>query len=118
MTDPQSGVTSYVYDTLNRLSTLTPPTAFTSGSFGFSYDALSCRTQMTRPIGVATNYTYNNLSQLLSVLHQVGTITIDGATYTVDPTGSRTAPRYYPAPSIATEISNQTIICICVRPYA
>jgi RHS repeat-associated protein len=91
MTDPQSGVTSYAYDTLNRLSTLTPPTAFTSGSFGFSYDALSRRTQMTRPNGVTTNYTYNNLSQLLSVLHQVGTSTIDGATYTVDPAGNRTA---------------------------
>ncbi len=91
MTDPQSGVTSYVYDTLNRLSTLTPPSAFGSGSFGFSYDALSRRTQMTRPNGVTTNYTYNNLSQLLSVLHQVGTSTIDGATYTVDPAGNRTA---------------------------
>jgi RHS repeat-associated protein len=91
MTDPQGGVTSYVYDTLNRLSTLTPPSAFTSGSFGFSYDALSRRTQMTRPNGVTTNYTYNNLSQLLSVLHQVGASTIDGATYTVDPAGNRTA---------------------------
>jgi YD repeat-containing protein len=118
MTDPQGGVTSYVYYTLNRLSTLTPPAAFTSDSFGFTYDALSRGTQMTRPNGVATNYTYNNLSQLLSVLHQVGTSTIDGATYTVVPTGNRTDPRYYPAPSVATEISNQTIICICVRPYA
>jgi RHS repeat-associated protein len=91
MTDPQSGVTSYVYDTLNRLSTLTPPTAFGTGSFGFTYDALSRRTQMTRPNGVTSNYTYNNLSQLLSVLHQVGASTIDGAVYTVDPAGNRMA---------------------------
>jgi RHS repeat-associated protein len=90
MTDPQSGVTSYVYDTLNRLSTLTPPTVFGSGPFGFTYDTLSRRTQMTRPNGVTTTYTYNNLSQLLSVLHQVGANTIDGAVYTVDPAGNRT----------------------------
>ena len=89
MTDPQNGVTSYVYDTLNRLSTLTPPTAFGSGSFGFTYDALSRRTQMTRPNGVTTNYTYDNLSRLLSVLHQVGTSTIDGTVYTLDAVGNR-----------------------------
>ncbi|HZQ21445.1 MAG TPA: DUF6531 domain-containing protein [Terriglobales bacterium] len=40
-TDPEGGSTTYAYDTLNRLSTLTPPSAFTTGSFGFSYDALS-----------------------------------------------------------------------------
>jgi YD repeat-containing protein len=34
-TDPESGSTSYAYDTLNRLTTLTPPSGFTSGSFGF-----------------------------------------------------------------------------------
>jgi YD repeat-containing protein len=48
-TDPESGSTSYAYDTLNRLTTLTPPSAFTTGAFGFGYDALSRRTQMTRP---------------------------------------------------------------------
>lgn len=90
MTDPQNGVTSYSYDTLNRLTTLTPPAAFGSGSFGFTYDALSRRTQMTRPNGVTTNYSYDNLSRLLSVLHQVGASTIDGATYTVDAMGNRT----------------------------
>ncbi|HXN53633.1 MAG TPA: RHS repeat-associated core domain-containing protein [Candidatus Acidoferrum sp.] len=91
-TDPESGSATYVYDTLNRLQTLTPPSAFSgTGSFGFSYDALSRRTQMTRPNNVATNYAYDNLSRLQSVLHQLSGSTIDGATYTVDNTGNRTA---------------------------
>ncbi len=86
------GSTTYAYDTLNRLQTLTPPTAFSgSGSFGFSYDALSRRAQMTRPNSITTNYSYDNLSRLLSVLHQSGSTTLDGATYAVDNAGNRTA---------------------------
>ena len=91
-TDPETGATSYVYDTLNRLQTLTPPSAFNgTGNFGFTYDALSRRTQMTRPNSIATNYTYDNLSRLLSVLHQSGSTTLDGAGYTVDNAGNRTS---------------------------
>jgi RHS repeat-associated protein len=91
-TDPENGSTGYVYDTLNRLQTLTPPAAFTaSGNFGFSYDALSRRTQMTRPNNIATNYGYDNLSRLLSVLHQAGSTTLDGASYGVDNAGNRTS---------------------------
>src|SRR5260370_26422789 len=91
-TDPENGSTTYVYDTLNRLQTLTPPSAFSgTGSFGFSYDALSRRTQMTRPKSITTNYAYDNLSRLQSVLHQLSGSTIDGASYTVDNAGNRTA---------------------------
>ena len=91
-TDPESGSTSYVYDTLNRLQTLTPPSAFSgTGSFGFSYDALSRRTQMTRPNGLKSVYAYDNLSRLLSVLHQSGSTTLDGASYAVDNAGNRTS---------------------------
>lgn len=90
-TDPESGSTSYAYDTLNRLQTLTPPSAFTSGNFGFSYDGLSRRTQMTRPNSVSTLYAYDNLSHLTSVLHQLSGSTIDGAAYTLDNAGNRTA---------------------------
>ncbi|HXN99244.1 MAG TPA: hypothetical protein VN881_09240 [Candidatus Acidoferrales bacterium] len=46
---------------------------------------------MTRPNGVTTNYTYDNLSHLLSVLHQVSSSTIDGAAYSYDSAGNRTA---------------------------
>ena len=90
-TDPENGSTTYAYDTLNRLQTLTPPSAFTSGNFGFGYDALSRRTSLTRPNSVATNYAYDNLSRLQSVLHQLSGSTIDGATYTVDNAGNRSA---------------------------
>jgi YD repeat-containing protein len=90
-TDPESGSTAYTYDTLNRLTSLAPPSAFGSGSFGFSYDALSRRTQMTRPNSVTTNYAYDNLSRLTSVLHQLSGSTIDGASYTLDSAGNRTA---------------------------
>ena len=96
--DPEGGSTTYAYDSLNQLQTLTPPAAFTTGlppsatgSFGFAYDALGRRMQMTRPNTVNTSYSYDNLSRLLSVLHQVGGTTIDGASYTLDAAGNRTA---------------------------
>lgn len=43
---------------------------------------------MTRANGVTTNYTYDNLSRLLSVLHQLGASTIDGSVYTFDSAGN------------------------------
>src|SRR3989449_6168822 len=46
---------------------------------------------MTRPNGVNSNYTYDSLSRLVSVLHKAGASTIDGATYTVDTAGNRTS---------------------------
>jgi hypothetical protein len=46
---------------------------------------------MTRPNGINTNYSYDSLSRLLSVLHQSGASTIDGAGYTLDSAGNRTA---------------------------
>jgi RHS repeat-associated protein len=88
LTAPDGSTSTYHYDTLNRLNTLANSWA---GSFGFGYDALSRRTQLTRPNGVNTNYGYDSLSHLLSVLHQAGATTLDGASYTYDPAGNRTA---------------------------
>lgn len=85
-------ITTYGYDTLNRLNGLANSWA---GSFGFSYDALSRRTQLTRPNGITTNYNYDSLSHLLSVLHQAGTNILDGASYTYDPAGNRTSKGNY-----------------------
>lgn len=91
-TAPDGSTNTYTYDTLNRLTTLANSWA---GSFGFSYDALSRRTQMTRPNNVTTNYSYDNLSHLLSVLHQLSSSTIDGASFTLDSAGNRTAKTDY-----------------------
>jgi RHS repeat-associated protein len=88
LTAPDGSISTYGYDTLNRMNGLANSWA---GSFGFSYDALSRRTQLTRPNGINTNYGYDSMSHLLSVLHQTGTNTLDGASYTYDPAGNRTA---------------------------
>jgi RHS repeat-associated protein len=92
LTAPDGSISTYGYDTLNRLNGLANSWA---GSFGFSYDALSRRTQLTRPNGVNTNYTYDSLSHLLSVLHQAGATTLDGASYAYDPAGNRTSKGNY-----------------------
>ncbi len=92
LTAPDGSITTYGYDTLNRLNGLANSWA---GSFGFSYDALSRRTQLTRPNGITTNYAYDSVSHLLSVLHQAGLNTLDGAGYTYDAAGNRTAKTNY-----------------------
>ena len=92
LTAPDGSISTYGYDSLNRLNGLANSWA---GSFGFGYDALSRRTQLTRPNGVNTNYSYDSLSHLLSVLHQTGTNTLDGASYTYDPAGNRTSKGNY-----------------------
>src|SRR5579864_5518137 len=92
LTAPDGSVTTYGYDTLNRLNGLANSWA---GSFGFGYDSLSRRTSLTRPNGVNTSYTYDSVSHLLSVLHQAGSSVLDGASYTYDNAGNRTGKTNY-----------------------
>ena len=87
MTDPQSVATTYGYDVLNRLSSLTYNGQTPNYTFG--YDPLSRRNSLTRPNGIATSYGYDSMSDLLSVLHKQGTTVIDGASYTYDQAGNR-----------------------------
>ena len=56
---------------------------------------MSRRTQLTRPNGISTNYSYDSLSRLLSVLHQAGSTTLDGASYVYDFGGNRTSKTNY-----------------------
>jgi RHS repeat-associated protein len=92
LTAPDGSTNSYQYDTLNRLTALTNSL---TGQFGFGYDALNRRTQLTRPNGVNTNYNYDSVSHLLSVLHQAGSTTLDGASYGYDYAGNRTSKTNY-----------------------
>jgi RHS repeat-associated protein len=92
LTAPDGSITTYGYDTLNRLNGLANSWA---GSFSFGYDGLSRRTSLTRPNGVNTSYGYDSVSHLLSVLHQAGTNVLDGASYTYDPAGNRTSKINY-----------------------
>jgi RHS repeat-associated protein len=91
-TAPDGSTNTYAYDTLGRMTSLTNSL---TGQFGYSYDALSRRTALTRPNGINTSYGYDSLSRLLNVLHKAGTATLDGAGYTYDNAGNRTAKTNY-----------------------
>ena len=85
MIDP-TGLTTYSYDALNRLTSMTNNKGQTTT---FSYDALGRKTSMTHANGVVTNYTYDVASQLLSLSHQLGASTIDSFTYSYNKMGNR-----------------------------
>jgi len=107
MTDAESGLTQYTYDSLNRLMNLTD---FSNHLFTFSYDALSRRTQLTRANGVNTNYVYDTtgMSRLLSITHQKSGTTLDGASYTYDNAGNRASRTALPG-TTATNFSYDAI---------
>jgi RHS repeat-associated protein len=94
MTDPEGGSTTYAYDVLDGLTSITN---FQSQQFTFAYDALGRRTQLTRPNGVNTTYQYDSLSRLLSVVHRFGANILDGTSYAVDGIGNRIAKTDLPA---------------------
>ena len=86
MIDP-TGLTTYNYDVLNRLTSITNNQGLTTT---FAYDALGRRTSMTHDNGVVTNYTYDAASQLLSLVHQLGlNPPVNSFTYTYDKVGNR-----------------------------
>ena len=85
MIDP-TGLTTYSYDALNRLTSMTNNKGQTTI---FSYDALGRRTSMTHANGVVTNYIFDATSQLLSLSHQLGATTVDSFGYGYDNVGNR-----------------------------
>src|SRR5262249_87282 len=87
MIDP-TGLTTYSYDALNRLTSMTNNKGQTTT---FTYDALGRRTSMTHANGVITGYTYDVASQLASIAHQLGATTINSFNYTYDKVGNRSS---------------------------
>jgi len=85
MIDP-TGLTTYTYDELNRLTSITNNEGLTTT---FTYDALGRRTSMMHANGVETTYSYDAASQLLSMVHELSTTTINSFTYTYDKVGNR-----------------------------
>ena len=94
-----STTTTYGYDALSRLSTLTSgPNVFDAvgnHTFTYGYDANTQQfTSLTRPNGVVTRYSYTGLEQLQSVVTRVGSSNTDplvsGYTYAYDNRGVRT----------------------------
>jgi RHS repeat-associated protein len=85
MIDP-TGLTTYAYDALNRLTSITNNKGQVTS---FTYDALGRRTSMTHANGVVTSYTYDAASQLLTLGHQLGATTINSFSYTYDKVGNR-----------------------------
>ena len=85
MIDP-TGLTTYTYDALNRLSSIMNNKGQVTS---FTYDALGRRTSMTHANGVVTSYTYDAASQLLTLGHQLGATTINSFSYGYDKVGNR-----------------------------
>jgi RHS repeat-associated protein len=85
MIDP-TGLTTYTYDALNRLTSITNNKGQVTS---FTYDAFGRRTSMTHGNGVVTSYTYDAASQLTRLAHQLGATTINSFDYTYDTVGNR-----------------------------
>jgi len=85
MIDP-TGLTTYTYDALNRLTKITNNKGQVTS---FTYDALGRRTSMTHGNGVVTSYSYDAASQLLNLTHQRSGVTVNSFAYTYDRVGNR-----------------------------
>jgi RHS repeat-associated protein len=81
---------NYVYDQLNRLSTVTDNRS-ASGTTTYTYDNASNPQSYVYPNGVQSTYTYSQLNRLTNLAVGKGTSTLASYGYTLGPAGNRTA---------------------------
>lgn len=85
MVDP-TGTTTYAYDPLDRLTSVSPP----SGTVSYAYDPVGNRATITYPDGKAVNYAYNAVNHLNTVTDWLNQVT----TYGYDPANNLTGIAY------------------------
>jgi RHS repeat-associated protein len=78
----------YVYDTLNRLTSLTNPEG---QNISFAYDVLSRRTGLTFPNGTSTQSVFDTNNRLTSLTHQKSGSPLSNFGYTYNAINQRTA---------------------------
>jgi RHS repeat-associated protein len=87
------GTTSYTYDELNRLKTVTEP----SGKVTiYTYTSAGNRNTETVVEGSNTTvkvYTYDSLNRLLSIIVSLNTVTVENTAYTYDNNGNQLTSR-------------------------
>jgi RHS repeat-associated protein len=85
-TDPHNNATTYLYDTVNRLTTLTSP----DGAFTFGYDDAGRRTSLNFPNTTRAAYGYDTASQLTSLRYLDAALAVlSKSDYTYDDKGNR-----------------------------
>lgn len=79
---------TFVYDALNRLTSMTEPGTKT---FTFSYDAIGRRSQLVYGNGATADYSYDGKSQLTSLTNTLNGNVVSSFSYEYDHVGNRTA---------------------------
>jgi len=82
-----TGATSYTYDPLDRLASVTYPDGRT---LAYTYDAVSNRTGLTYPAGEAVTYAYDAADRMTSVIDWDSNV----VTYVYDAAGQLTSETY------------------------
>jgi RHS repeat-associated protein len=82
-----AGTTTYAYDALNRLESVTDPDA---GVTTYAYDPVGNLQTVGHPNGVETTYVYDDLNRLTEVTNEDATDTVlSRYVYTLGPAGNR-----------------------------